>query len=334
MDSKVHKNTFNCRQLSVNLSNKSAGIKQLLQQQLLIAINSSGMDISLADLSSNAQLRQQLIPLYRLSNQIGVIYRCASALKLAAKLQLRAVELANQLMISFPNNNYNSASVKCLELSVEVESSGWINFKLSDWALAIWLQDLMERPSLEEYGSKGILVKGKEGSSIGANPCIPQYLDNWDPNTSFQLQYLHARCCSLLRLAHQQGLITLKKFDFKTPQLQIIEPNPIPWLQENQVSGTEALRLRLTDSTEQNLIGLILDCLDEIGEQNQFALVKRGSTLSLAFEEFYSECRIWGEVKTHNLGLAQARLGLLAVTQSLVRSLLQDQLGIDAPLEL
>lgn len=334
MDSKVKQNIVSCRQFSVNLLNNSAGIKQLLQQQLLAAIDLSGIGIFLVDLSSNAQLRQKMIPLYRLSNQTSVIYRCAIALKLAAKSQLKPIELANQLMISFPTINCNSDSVKCLEFTVEVESSGWINFRLSDWALATWLQDLIEKPSLEEYKSKRILMQRIEGNSISPSLFVPPHLDGCDSNIFFLLQYLHARCCSLLGLAHQQGLITIRKIDNKAPELKIIEPCPIPWLQDSQGSDTEHLRLRLTHSAEQNLIDQILDCWDEIGDQNQSALLKRGSTLSLTFEQFYSQCRIWGEVKIHNLGLAQGRLGLLTVTQILVRSLLQDQLGIAAPLEL
>ncbi|NET06847.1 MAG: hypothetical protein F6K16_19525 [Symploca sp. SIO2B6] len=331
MNSKVQNNTSKCRQLSVSLLSNSAGIKQLLQQQLLVAIKLSGIGIDLTDLSGNAQL----IPLYRLSNQTGIIYRCAIALQLATKIKRRAIELANQLMISFPGNNCNNSRVKCLEFCVEVESSGWINFKLSDGALANWLQDLIEKPLLEEYEGKKVLLQERDGNSISTKPCVsPTHLNSLEPNTSFQLQYLHARCCSLLRLAHRQGLITLRDIDCKTTKLQIIEPNPIPWLQDKQLSDTEQLKLRLVHSTEQNLISQILDCSDEIGENNQIYLVKRGSNLSLAFEQFYSECRIWGEVKTHNLRLAQGRLGLLVATQIVVRSLLQDQLGIAAPLEL
>lgn len=334
MDSKVKQSIVSSRQLSVSLLNKSAGIKQLLQQQLLVAIDLSKIGIYLGDLSSNTQLRQQMIPLYRLSNQTSVVYRCAIALKLAAKLQLKPIELANQLMISFPTINSNRDSIKCLKFTVEVESSGWINFRLSDWALATWLQDLIEKPSVEVYKSKEVFVQKIEGNSIGTSLLVPPHLESCDSNIFFPLQYLHARCCSLLGLAHRQGLIKIKKIDYKTPKLNIIEPDPIPWLQDKQGSDTKHLRLRLTHSAEQNLIDQILDGWDEIGDQNQLALLKRSSTLSLTFEQFYSECRIWGEIKTHNLGLAQGRLGLLAVTQILVRSLLQDQLGIAAPLEL
>jgi arginyl-tRNA synthetase len=52
------------------------------------------------------------------------------------------------------------------------------------------------------------------------------------------------------------------------------------------------------------------------------------------FLTFYSQCRIWGEVKTATPQLAQARLGLILATQPLLHLLLQDLLGVPAPLEL
>ena len=61
--------------------------------------------------------------------------------------------------------------------------------------------------------------------------------------------------------------------------------------------------------------------------------LKVALSLSESFEEFSKHCRIYGEVKK-TPQLAQARLGLVAVTQKLLRSLLQDDLGVSAPVEL
>jgi len=52
------------------------------------------------------------------------------------------------------------------------------------------------------------------------------------------------------------------------------------------------------------------------------------------FSRFAHGCRIWGEVKIHDPELAQARLGLLIATQLVLRSVLEDKLGIVAPVEL
>jgi arginyl-tRNA synthetase len=82
------------------------------------------------------------------------------------------------------------------------------------------------------------------------------------------------------------------------------------------------------------LIAQMLDVSDIISDQGQLSCLKLASTLSNALESFYSNCRIWGEVKTQTPKLAQARLGLVAITQGLLRSLLQEKLGVPAPVEL
>jgi arginyl-tRNA synthetase len=61
---------------------------------------------------------------------------------------------------------------------------------------------------------------------------------------------------------------------------------------------------------------------------------KLANTLSEAFQIFYSQCRIWGEVKIEQPKLAQARVGLILATQSLLRFILENFLNAIAPLEL
>ena len=50
--------------------------------------------------------------------------------------------------------------------------------------------------------------------------------------------------------------------------------------------------------------------------------------------DFDRSCRIWGEVNRQTPELAQARLGLIALTQFLLGWLLQEQMGVSAPVEL
>jgi arginyl-tRNA synthetase len=134
-------------------------------------------------------------------------------------------------------------------------------------------------------------------------------------------------------LAHWQGLIKLQDLDFKSLSWQLVEPNPIPWL-DDQGTDTEQAVLRLVHPTERRLITELLDFQAAISDSDQLSLVKLGNSLSKAFEQFYSSCRILGEVKTQNPRLAQARLGLVGITQAMLRSLLEDQLGVSAPVEL
>jgi arginyl-tRNA synthetase len=343
MESKVAKNTYNCRYLSVGLLNNSTAIKQLLQQQLWTMIGLSKMGIA-ADLSGSAKFTLETIPLHRLSDDSCIVYRSAIALKLASVWQRKALDIANQLMASLPIS-HDGATHRCLDFSVEVVPPGWINFRLSDQALASWLQQMIQIPptrgerqhrrgEAQERESKGRIHQDTrnlvEKLSVSSSPlACPK-----DAPTLFQMQYAHARCCSLLRMAHRQGLIQLRDLDFKTLSWQLVEPNPIPWLNHDQRADSQEVTLRLVHPTEQGLIGQILDWQDELNDSGQGNGVKQCRTLSRDFERFYSSCRILGEVKTQTPKLAQARLGLLAVTQGMLRSLLQDQLGVPAPVEL
>jgi len=324
MESQVAKNTSNCQSFSVSLLGNSAAIKELLQQQLVAAMSLSGIGMATADAPGCAELTPEMVPLQRLSDDTCVLYRSAIALKLAPLWQQSPLDIANQLMTSFATISQYTAGQICLEFCVEVVFPGWINFRLSDQGLAAWLQHLVHTKL------RLIVVHGEgredgEGREVNSplSPSSPS-----SPSSLFPVQYAHARCCSLLRLAHRQGLIKLKDFDFKTLDWQLLEPNPIPWLNDDQAA------LRLVDPAEKRLIAQILDSRDALSDPGQLSQRKLGSALSNEFERFYSNCRIWGEVKIETPKLAQARLGLVAVTQALLRSLLQDHLGVPAPAEL
>ncbi|HBB33732.1 MAG TPA: hypothetical protein DDZ80_12480 [Cyanobacteria bacterium UBA8803] len=318
MDFDVAKNTCNCGYLALTGFDRSFGIKPGLQEQLWAAMNSSGMNPVTANLPGITQLTPQTVPLRRLSVHDGVVYQSAIALKLAPLLHLDALDIAHQLIVVLPTLAHNSTESFSLDFGVEVLPPGWINFRLSDRSLATWLQQLIRIPPLRTGG-----VGGEKAISLNATP---------DRNF-FPLQYVHARCCSLLHLAHRQGLIQLHTIGDRA-QRNIVEPDPIPWLDDSPKAGSEQLYLRLVHPAELSLITQMLDLLDATSKGDRDSWLKRGIALSQAFEQFYSSCRIWGEVKTQNPQLAQARLGLVALTQLLLRSLLEDQLGIPAPAEL
>jgi arginyl-tRNA synthetase len=175
-----------------------------------------------------------------------------------------------------------------------------------------------------------LLVAGELSSSQGVpNSSLP-ITDYRLPITCPQplsnlskVQYIHARCCSLLRLGHQEKIIQLND----SPALMLVYPEPIPWL-------TADGQLHFVHPAERRLIAQLLGLLDELGGMNQPKWVKRAFDAAQAFETFERECRIFGEVKTQMPHLAQARLGLVGVTRAILKLLLQDRLGIVAPIEL
>ncbi|HAA27820.1 MAG TPA: hypothetical protein DCE56_09335, partial [Cyanobacteria bacterium UBA8553] len=101
-----------------------------------------------ADFLKDVELMPRMIPVHRLSEDFCIVYRSAIALKLASLVQQPALDIANQLVASFPISNQNTTESMCLNFRVEVVSPGWINFRLSEQSLATWLQHLIEIPSL------------------------------------------------------------------------------------------------------------------------------------------------------------------------------------------
>lgn len=329
MESKVAKNTYNCRKLTSG-DGGNRGVKRLLQQQIEAAIGLFG----------RSELNPQTISIHRLSHQNSVIYRSAIALQLSPLWQLPPDDIAHQLMAAY-------LTIFEDPLSVEVVSPGWIHFRLRDRSLATLLQNSIDIPP--------------------SPPTLSHHFCSKSDNL-FPLQYSHARCCSLLRLAQVEGEGGV----------------------ENFFLDGEGKRLLFVDGAEWALIFHILDLLDVMNESDEGRLgkaivsssgkksnhltpqppshlplppqrgrwdnfgslqgesellepslmrggvkqVKQGLALCQAFDRFHRSCRIWGEVQIHYPRLAEARLGLVRVTQILLRSLLEDYFGLPAPTEL
>ncbi|MGF1935914.1 MAG: DALR anticodon-binding domain-containing protein [Nostoc sp. ChiQUE02] len=244
--------------------------------------------------------------------------------------------------------------------SIQIVPPGWIHFELTHSTLATWLQNLAvgssggegemggreqgtgEAGEAGEAGEQGAGSKGEKFSPLpsASRPddsfqCPIQLLERLRsvqvPNL-FTVQYTHARCCSLVLLAHREGLIKLKEPVPNTSPAfwDVISPNPLPWL---NCDGT----LRLNHPDERRLISELIQVVDNIECPDIGGSVKWEKValnLSQAFEKFWSNCRIWGEVKITSPELAQARLGLLMATQSVLRFVLEENLGVFAPLEL
>ena len=110
------------------------------------------------------------------------------------------------------------------------------------------------------------------------------------------------------------------------PQFQT--PQQIPWL-------TTQGKLQWVHLREYQLLSQMIEIVDNLEKDlgvNRWE--KLAIQLSDRFQEFYRHCRIWGEVKRDIPELAQARLGLIWITRSLLHFLLQEKLGVEAPLEL
>ena len=281
-------------------------IKHLLLDRLQVVL-----DLYVSD-SSVLNQRNRQISLHRFKDNRRVLYVWAIALQLSKAKNIPALEIATTLATLIRKVGSNSGTAISCEFTVHVVPPGWIHLELTEPKLAAWLQHLAQG-ELKNWGA----VENKESLF-----CAPRL---------FAVQYAHARCCSLVQMAHREGLITLKCS--KAPErilFHVVAPDPIPWLNFDQI--------RLCHPTERALIVQLLGLLDDFycpcPILQPIDWEKAALNLSQAFQAFYSCCRIWGEVKIQTIHLAQARLGLIMATQQILRLLLQDRLGVYAPVEL
>jgi hypothetical protein len=258
-----------------------------------------------------SQIREQLVTkgnlsLTRVQKDTVVVYICAIAFKESQSWGTSPIDVATQIADQFSYLSSQELSDDPKKyFTLKVVPPGWLHLQLTDLGIATWLQSLAE---------------GQRGGGAGGLQGQGEFLPSAFPSSGslFSVQYAHARCCSLLRLAQREG------------SWGAIAPDAIPWLNEKG-------ELRLTHRGECSLISQLFSALDAMycpASSKKLNWEKLAQEISFSWENFYRQCRIWGDVKTEVPELAQARLGLLMATQAILQLLLEDYLGVPAPLEL
>jgi hypothetical protein len=321
----------------------------------------NGLTAAIAKLNSDDDPKPQLVslPLQRINQPNLTLFASPVALQLAARWHLPAVEVAEQILAQLPWQAANippdqPGTASLLDFTIQVTSQGWINCQLSDSCLAAWLQLMTQFPPLvlervQSSSSEICLRKPEDADALPLTAGLEA-----QESLIFSIQYAHARCCSLIRLAHRQELLQLVDPDQKISPLiwEIRAPHPVPWLDCQR-------RLWLTHPAERILIARLLDFPASLSSQKlrrswretfclsaselavpvswpfpRHAVWQQAQAWSKAFEFFYCSCRIWGEVKVETPDLAGARLGLILATQAVLQFMLQELLEVPAPLEL
>jgi hypothetical protein len=314
MESNVSKNSTLVEPYRLRLCLSCLSIQRLLQQQILNTLLLMQPQERWVPWDNSHRWRPETVPLYRLTYQTRIVYRCAVALRLANQPENSPQAIAQQLMMGLIAIPEDLEDCSLLDLEVRVNPAGTVDFYLSDRALALWLQAL-----------PGIRIEGREGRQGGEREERTSLSDRL-----FLIQYVHARCCSLLRLGHREGLIQLNDPDFGQPIWQWQDPQRIPWLHPDPEFG----HFQLVHPAEQSLILQLCAVVDALASSAGRNWIKLATDLSEAMLNFNQCCRIWGEVKQETPTLAQARLGLIALTQRLLQGLLQEHIGAAAPIEL
>ncbi|BAZ25921.1 arginyl tRNA synthetase anticodon binding protein [Kalymmatonema gypsitolerans NIES-4073] len=290
------------------LVSKYTAIKQLIY---------SILDTSLSNYTKNKLIictTYKNIPLSQGRDEKKIIYISGIALQLSKSEKFPAMEIANGI-VSHISANYDQ------DFKIQVVSPGWIHLEVSHPLLAAWLQSLVIKEAVEALEAR------EAGGEI--TPITPS-------SSLFTAQYAHARCCSLVRLAIFEGLIQQgepNQDDSESSKQRllssILTPNPIPWLNCDE-------KLRFHHPASYRLINELVRVVDSLAFPNLGGSLnweKAATPLSRAFETFWCKCRIFGEVKTASPELAQARIGLVLATQSVLKFLLEEKLGIIAPYE-
>ena len=297
MDFNVSNNTTSCQSFSLIFSLDAISLRLVIQQRLLLAVHKGTNQVTVDDC-----VKQNF--LYRLKHQSCVVYRCAIAFQLQKQCNLPPMKLAIELASLLYSNILQNKSLNKREIDITatVVEPGWLDFAICDRTLATWLDNLTES------FANITCSHGKSQSQMDFNP--------------FPLQYAHARCCSLLRLAAEQNLIKLKSEDFRQTVWQWLEPHKIPWLSQTQ-------KLQLVHPKEKFLLCQLIDTIDLLSGNSSENWYQVTRELSKALLDFEASCRIFGQVKNETPLLAQARLGLIGVTQLLLQKLLTEFLGVD-----
>ncbi len=255
-------------------------------------------------------------------------YVSTIAHRLAAKLSLTPLEICQICQICQPPIlPHEVARTSGLELSCWYNDAGYLYFQLTPAAIERWLDDLDRLPPLD----------------LAVPPPHPH-----DPGRSGSRLaiaiYAHARCCSLLKLAEREKVISIAA-DWHI--------DPANWLQYGREDRQRAGSIGIFDHpVERQLIQSLMAVVDAIYIYQPISLplmransgshrCPRGTpnwsklTIDLAqsWLAFHRDCRMFGDIQIQNPHLAMARCGLTAIVRRYLQILLES-LGVSVVEEL
>ncbi|MEM8719204.1 MAG: DALR anticodon-binding domain-containing protein [Cyanobacteria bacterium P01_G01_bin.39] len=329
MDSNVSKNTnshkffkiaLNQEKLTISLKNS---IKQwllstwdLYQQKFEFTVKDDF--IAAAIVSKISLVKSQLLSVNSLENInqlqgqskfIPIVYGCPFGRILASESQLSLQIIVTNLGTLLQSKQNIFITESELKLSVVLLDSGWLNFYLDSKTLVVWLNKLLNQ----------IQVKQRSLDVINVH-------NNISTARLLSVQYIHARCCSLLRLGAREKLITLQD---NLAQSEVLWQSPvaISWLDQEQ-------NLWLSELSEYDLLRQLLFVTDIFTNTVEQDWTEIAMCLSKATAIFFAECRFLGEIKQKYPAKAIARLGLIAIVQYWLELILTEKLNLPAPTHL
>ncbi len=339
MDINVSKNTLGHKFLKLNINRENLAVQKLLKQHILESIkvyqSLNQLNVEFEAIKGLIAHKITLCDFGKISS-LDIVYRCAIAFPLANYWHLSPFIVAQNLKEFLLIGDVISETIPILIFAVKVVSPGWIDFYLSDRALAVWLDEVIQWIS-QEQGRGGAAVEARVGRGVQALETSSRVSPSarrkgtstktggqgsrgaGENGSFFEIQYAHARCCSLLRLGHQEKLIKIKH---EYSEWTIVEPVTLSWVNAQGV-------FLLVHPAERCLLIQLLTVVEQLITPSQKVnWAKLAHNLSEVFLDFWTECRIYGEVQQKTPDLAKARLGLVALVQHFLDRILRYKLYV------
>ncbi|HEY9751387.1 MAG TPA: hypothetical protein V6C46_00425 [Coleofasciculaceae cyanobacterium] len=272
-------------------------------------------------------IETSLIALKRVKHDQKLIYSSAIALKLAGWSDQPAHEIAHCLGQTLQNQTapgmhglklldllLPQSSVVLAGVSIQTTDTGLLQLIVQNQAIAAWLNGLLQTPL----------------ALPTASPTPPQLLA-LSEEQQFEIQHAHARCCSLLKLAEQQGLIHLTQhFSEMDPfPWSIALPESLPWLTSNG-------DLVLIHAADCQLIQALVTAIDDIA--TPILTSKRDGRQAFAFcQAFQAMHRVHPLLADKTpvaLPAIVAYLALVQIARQILFYYLNNQLNLPAPTQL
>ncbi|GEM_PF-5415105 len=301
-------------------------LHQGLGQWAAIAIHPPKTSGAIGPLSTAVQSLAQLplgqLPLGRSYHPPQLSYHSALARRLQAHAPHAPALLLPHLAPQWPASAWAILPPSALVLEAGVSpwgvsvaaGRGWV-WDLSGAALAHWLQGWLQCPP----------TPLSQSSSPPTSP--------WDPADPclWQAQLAHGRCCQLLTLAQGLGWVTLAEAPSAGghPLPRLASPHRIPWLTAHSPDSM----LHLEHPSQWLLLDRALGLVDALAWKPGRSAPLLPQFLA-ALDQFQRHHPLAALHQSHPPETLDRCLGLIQLSQSLLRVVLEDISGAIAPADL
>jgi hypothetical protein len=251
------------------------------------------------------------IPIHR-SNVVQYQYVSQIAHVLAAKIGSTPMAICQSLQLIPATANVSHHNH--LELRIWCSDTGQIYFQLTPSSLLIWLDYIHKlQINVDRVANAPTMTHRNSSAQSPVSVAI----------------YAHARCCARLRLACTEKIISIDElWQLTTPNWSICDRD------RSQNCPTTDRSFIFELPAENRLIQVLMDVLDGIYSERPQNWAKLSFRLAERWLEFERDCQIFGDTKRQNPQLAIARCGLTAISRRYLQVLLEEYLGVLAPVEL